>query len=405
MAPDGVPEDTPHEPEAKKRRSHRKSRTGCQNCKKRRVKCDEVKPMCGGPATTAGSAAEGRSGLPLNIDDLELMYHFMSDSSVAFGSAEVWRNKFLRLGFDYHCILHLVLALSALHLQGLRPSKSGRYSELADGHMEIGLRQVTELLPSISKDNCSGLYIATVLVCVTTFAKGPRPGHLLVIAEGHEVAWWNLLRGVRFVVETIGGIGVVMGSLGLLPVDQAEKRDKKEEEKAEEPDIRMINDMVQWEEPLSKLSDIILQAGSVDVKLYQYAWDDLTGCFRETYGTVQDPNDASNGRFEVVIGWLYRMEDGFQVRLQDKQPIALILMAHYAVLLHTLEWMWCLRGWASHILAGIRDILDPEYVQWLDWPAEQIEAAEAARQNSACVGQGAASYVDSDLHDSIPNSN
>lgn len=29
-----------------KRRAHRKSRTGCKNCKLRRTKCDEVKPAC-----------------------------------------------------------------------------------------------------------------------------------------------------------------------------------------------------------------------------------------------------------------------------------------------------------------------------------------------------------------------
>ncbi|KAH0267417.1 hypothetical protein KCU91_g10111, partial [Aureobasidium melanogenum] len=30
------------------RLNHKKSRAGCQRCKARRVKCDEVKPACGG---------------------------------------------------------------------------------------------------------------------------------------------------------------------------------------------------------------------------------------------------------------------------------------------------------------------------------------------------------------------
>ncbi|EFW17809.1 hypothetical protein D8B26_004852 [Coccidioides posadasii str. Silveira] len=37
---------TPAEPVFRPRRSHRKSRTGCGNCKRRRVKCDETKPHC-----------------------------------------------------------------------------------------------------------------------------------------------------------------------------------------------------------------------------------------------------------------------------------------------------------------------------------------------------------------------
>ncbi|KAK9368914.1 hypothetical protein V1509DRAFT_621871 [Lipomyces kononenkoae] len=38
---------TPATERPSKRRPHRKSRTGCGTCKKRRVKCDEVRPRCG----------------------------------------------------------------------------------------------------------------------------------------------------------------------------------------------------------------------------------------------------------------------------------------------------------------------------------------------------------------------
>ncbi|OJD26458.1 hypothetical protein ACJ73_02158 [Blastomyces percursus] len=38
--------DQPDEPVYHPRKSHRKSRTGCVNCKQRRIKCDETKPQC-----------------------------------------------------------------------------------------------------------------------------------------------------------------------------------------------------------------------------------------------------------------------------------------------------------------------------------------------------------------------
>ncbi|KAM6507177.1 hypothetical protein FALCPG4_018559 [Fusarium falciforme] len=38
--------ETPEQPSAGRRRPHRKSRTGCAECRRRRVKCDEEKPAC-----------------------------------------------------------------------------------------------------------------------------------------------------------------------------------------------------------------------------------------------------------------------------------------------------------------------------------------------------------------------
>ncbi|KAI1407151.1 hypothetical protein F5Y13DRAFT_206637 [Hypoxylon sp. FL1857] len=424
------PDDTAHDesgdqPTTKKRRSHKKSRAGCQSCKMRKVKCDEVKPICGGctrfslpcyfpslPASeqprerdnpffrpkrgrprkdwaslanasstedterrlsetaTSSSASITEEPRALNVDDLELIYHFTRDDSLSLGNGGIWRDEVLRLGFEYHCVLHLVLALSALHLAALRPSESTKYEELADSHSALGLRLVTDLLPDLSHDNCHALYFATTLVCFVTLSKRSARGHLLVMADGWEVAWWNLFRGVRYVVETIG-IESVLGAVKPLPVNFEEQHNDKQ-----------VTRVVYWEEPLSKIADLISQTSHVDLQLYQKLLADLSRCFCETYGTIENPIGGLNGRFEVVIAWLYRMEDDFAARLKDRQPISLIILAHFAVLFHSLEYVWCLRGWASHILVSIRDTLDEDYAHWLDWPIEAVEDAERIRQQS-----------------------
>ncbi|OTA63107.1 hypothetical protein K449DRAFT_414151 [Hypoxylon sp. EC38] len=404
----------------KKRRSHKKSRAGCQSCKMRKVKCDEVKPICGSctrfslpcyfpflppeptrehdnpffrpkrgrprrdwasltntstrnterrlSETATSSSASFEDPRALNVDDLELIYHFTRDDSLSLGNGEAWRDEVIRLGFEHNYVLHLVLALSALHLATLRPSQSTKYEELADSHSALGLRLVTDLLPNLNRDNCHALYFATSLVCFVTLGKRSTRGHLLIMADGWEVAWWNMFRGVRYVIETVG-IENVLDAVKPLPVNVEEQRE-------EQPGSRVVH----WEEPISKIADLISQTSHPDTKLYQKVLTDLSRCFCETYGTAESPTGSLNGRFEVVIGWLYRMEDDFAARLKERQPISLIILAHFAVLFHSLEYVWCLKGWASHILASIRDTLDADYVFWLDWPAEAVENAEKIRQ-------------------------
>ncbi|KAK2766659.1 hypothetical protein FQN54_005971 [Arachnomyces sp. PD_36] len=63
------------------RKPHRKSRTGCPNCKKRRVKCDETRPSCkkcqaygiSCDYSTVQVKSKSREYEPENLDDVELI--------------------------------------------------------------------------------------------------------------------------------------------------------------------------------------------------------------------------------------------------------------------------------------------------------------------------------------------
>ena len=52
-----------------------------------------------------------------------------------------------------------VLAIGALHLAHFKLDRRKYYLSLAAHHQEIGLREATALLPVISEENCSAVYI------------------------------------------------------------------------------------------------------------------------------------------------------------------------------------------------------------------------------------------------------
>ncbi|KAI1418548.1 hypothetical protein F5Y13DRAFT_184190 [Hypoxylon sp. FL1857] len=408
----------------RKRRTHTKSRAGCRNCKQRRVKCDELKPICGNcqrfsipcdftpiPACSEqrepllinaptgrkrgrprkdwsaisrdagprGGAREGSettasspdlslikrsSSLQLTVDELELLHHYLTDAQLSQGDKVLWQVKVPRLAFTHHCALHLLLAISALHLVRLEPSRSEHFKKLADAHHSIGIRQATDLFPQLSKDNCSALYVAAALACCCSFAQEPSPGNLLVVADGCEVPWLDLLRGVRLIVENIGLEHVFSGVLAPFPPPQPEDPP---------PTDALEVEFVPWEEPLSKLSDLVSTAPTSTHEVYNSTLGCLSWCFLETFGTCVTPKSEIIGKFEVIIAWMYRLEDQFVDLLREKQPTALIILAYFAILLSTLEYCWFLEGWAVHISQGIAGVLEPSYQQWLQWPSEQIE--------------------------------
>lgn len=281
----------------------------------------------------------------------------------------MWQEKVPRLAFIHHHVLHMLLAMSALHLARIEPDRSEQLNQLADRHATTGIRQATEMLPRMSKDNCSGLYISACLACCFSFAQKPGPRNLLVVADGCEVSWLNLLRGVRLIIETYGLEAVFSGVLAPFP-PPALAADGKDSE-PNEP----ILEFIPWEEPLRKIEDMISSTSGPKQGIYTHAYHTLRWCFEETYGTAATPKPIITGRFEIVMVWLYKLEDGFVECLQEKHPPALILLAHYAVLLQTLQYCWFMEGWGTHLYHGVVGILGRSYEEWLQWPRDQIQVA------------------------------
>ncbi|KAK1975010.1 hypothetical protein LZ30DRAFT_754406 [Colletotrichum cereale] len=385
-----------------KKRSHEKSRNGCQNCKRRKVKCDKVKPECGNclrfsmhcdflppptnptapfPAAsslvtppppprkrgrprkdwdavqklTAPNASESDAArtprtlalppteptLPslLNASDLELLHHYMCHTAITLGDARVWREHVPKLGFQHHYVLHMVLAISAQQLARLRPAQANYYEALAERHSTSALPVMTSLITQLSKDNCQALYHTTVLVCLSAFAKKPSPGHLLVVAEDGEVPWWGLMRGVRIVVRSMGIQAIIAGWS-----DDGVALEHTGTHCPPLPDP--VPQMVCWEKQFGELSDLGANTPDHEREMFMESLGLLKDCFKMTFGTKAEPKRRVQGRFEIVIRWLYSMDDTLVIRLQRKQALPLVLLGHFVVLVQTLEHFWFMQGWS-----------------------------------------------------------
>ncbi|KAI3324402.1 hypothetical protein HD806DRAFT_543732 [Xylariaceae sp. AK1471] len=138
----------------RRRRSHQKSRVGCENCRRRRVKCSEETPCANctwrgdrcqrrmqnnGTFLTSSAATETN----VNLLHLRLFHHFHTNTrQTLLCGHEAWEHA-LQLSFQFDFLMNAVLCISARHLAVLHPEDQ-TYKTTAMMHLcraSSGLRQ------------------------------------------------------------------------------------------------------------------------------------------------------------------------------------------------------------------------------------------------------------------------
>ncbi|KAL5000759.1 hypothetical protein BDV10DRAFT_192548 [Aspergillus recurvatus] len=364
------------------RRTHQKSRNGCQQCKYRKVKRDEKKPACDkcrrygvdcsfappiptrmreaavstrrsvssdqntthysssrpsrseSPRGTVSKPQSLSTGSELAIADLELIHHYTTATAYTFSLhpalQALWRVEVPRIGFTAPYTLRAVLALSALHIAVLRPEKK-----------------------DLMRPRSSSSALSSFICCAKPLELGNFP-----LWEDHEIADWLLLiKGTGSIIESSESAkeSLRTGPLGIIFSVHRQSYSP--------PAVR--------HEFLENLRRLILD----DVKenhedecgIYSSAIDQLNHCFTICLDKGYRLETAD------VFMWLLRVPHDFLLLLKGRQPHALVIVGYFCVLLHQLEWMWWMKNWGTHILSQIYHLAPgPIHKACLQWPMEQI---------------------------------
>nr|UYO77173.1 Zn2Cys6 transcriptional regulator [Trichoderma calamagrostidis] len=143
------------------RRGHFKSRLGCFNCKRRRVKCNELRPACSpcgrlglncsyptSAATSSSSSSSPSSPRvalsPLALEDLRFYHQFLLAAfpTLPLKRKDVWMEA-AAMSYQYDYLAHAVLGLGASHLS--RHSNTD-YTPQALQHRITAMKLVNEQL-------------------------------------------------------------------------------------------------------------------------------------------------------------------------------------------------------------------------------------------------------------------
>lgn len=74
----------------------------------------------------------------------------------------------------------------------------------------------------------------------------------------------------------------------------------------------------------------------------------------------------------VVVEWGQKVPEGYLYLVNNRHPLALVILGHYSVALHYFNGIWWLKGWGRRILLSVWHNLHPSWRSCMVWPIETV---------------------------------
>ncbi|KAJ6126546.1 hypothetical protein N7523_002158 [Penicillium sp. IBT 18751x] len=383
------------------RRAHTKSRNGCDQCKRRRVKCDERGPPCSNcisreihctylkapprgadathvrppsitdshdsrdPGTPRPLAPISPASTPSAISgvrDLELMHKFSTETFKTVCTADseyhVWQMIIPRLALQYDFLMNGILALASLHIASTSESPTSlAYIDTALQYHNLTFAPFRTAIANLTPQNCEAVLAQSIVTTVIGIAL-PR-----VTAAGDEgsnmteniVVVFELLQGVKKIYH----IGASWIKLNLFT---------RQTSVWETDAVGLDRETKMALDRLASLNDETLASIDTDqYRINQNVLAHLLHCFT-LFARSSDPAN--------VLAWLAAVDKEFVENVRRRQPLALLILMHWGVLLGELDgtWWWARKSGRA-LISELSHILRPGDMRWADslaWPQRKM---------------------------------
>ncbi|KAJ5104186.1 hypothetical protein N7532_004715 [Penicillium argentinense] len=297
---------------------------------------------------------------PLHLQDLELTMHWCTTTYRSMArdrTAEaLWQTTIPQLSLRFPSLRHGLLALSALQLAGATQSAERRWKYLlaAREHQAQALTGIhLDGADELTQSQCNASFALCCVLLVWSFGycliddsmdEDEKPDILDEFLEVFELTRW-LVRALMTTMERVAA-----GELWPLvrPAVSCPTM----------PDMsRLVVLAMRRRNGIEAARDATHETG-----VYECAIENLSSCL-ERLMNGGEPKD-------FAFCWTFRVPGRFQDLVRERQPFALVVLAHYAVILHHLRDSWWMGNWGALILKEIVDQLGPEWRELLSWPID-----------------------------------
>ena len=343
------------------------------------------------PALQKASFEGSDTHLPaLQMEDLELLHHFTAETCYTLSdrpeSHELWRVTVPQVAFQHHFLMRGILAISALHLSCLVPNKKNHYARVAIKQQDAALGSFRAIMSHIDQKNCDAFFALSSLIVVYGFGS-PRSSDSLGMFDynGQDSnEWLPLIRGVNSVLMTVFPY-IKEGRLSGLVHDHQQ----------EPPQKGLPTVLAEQLCQLDKLCNTSAD-GDGAIEAYQSALATLRVCF-----VRMNNRPAYECEVSIAFLWPVMIPQEFISLLNMRKPEALIVLAHYCVILHHLDDYWWVRGWAMHIIENIHEELDEDWRYWIQWPMSVINVDDKILTNGTLPNPISGNRVSSNFDTAI----
>ncbi|OAL43332.1 hypothetical protein IQ07DRAFT_524482 [Pyrenochaeta sp. DS3sAY3a] len=394
------------------RRTHKKTRLGCQPCKRRHIKCDEGRPSCNNCTTTerqcvyvlprprsvpsatptctispsssllhppsatttprstpSSSAAspvviqpallQNGTSCSINLRHMELLSNFIFEVGSSLDTNYTVDAGLLRstmpVILSKPFLLLGALALSALHLNRTRSGQADDYLAEATSLQLEALALFDGQLGSITSDNCEAMLLFANLLSVHSLAEAVMTSER--DADGfldRFVAYLCLHRGVRIVTSKAWAM-LLQSSLS--PVLHRATDQLKLAESQQPPEAIFV---------VTELGRL-LDSGDMSEESNTACRDAVS-----RLGVIYQAEPWEQHSTGLIWSWPILLTSVYTDLLQKRQPEALIILCYFSVLLHRRRSLWFVDGAGRLLIEAVTKSLGSYWRHWLDWPNQII---------------------------------
>lgn len=304
-----------------------------------------------------------QDAVALNVLQLRLLHHYTTVTALTLAADPdahgVYATIVPQTAFEYPFLLHVLLALAALHLSRLSGSgpEAIEYALLGGRHHDAALANFQTTVRDIDESNFKAVLMFAGALFPYSCASSVEPSHDVDHAFDSLVSNFTLTRRVRPMVSSFYSAMRASVLEKLIPKD-VEGIDWLTQEPPEETELVQLR----------KFAEAVHHLYPPDiVDAYGFAVHILVLAFAAAGKSPEPPSDA------LLKIWIHFVSDRYVELLTERQPGSLIIYAHYAVLLQKSSVRyWYLAGVAEQILRVAEALVPTEWSGWLDWPKEQM---------------------------------
>ncbi|CAF3606464.1 unnamed protein product [Fusarium graminearum] len=403
------------------RQTHRKSRGGCMECKRRHIKCGEEKPQCRSCVirnlsclyrhdrcssleelhTTKAARLESNCedvsstmsednrslSVPTSLDyltatsdvfslhELDILHHWTTTTSqlmcTQLAPNQAWAIKLPQLGFQYPFVLYGILSLASLQRALSDPKDTeGDLAAATNYHASAVQSLLAEQATTCqhSDKTIDAMFafsiIDTIYVLATygTLSRQSeptsRPSRVL------ELDWIRDVRSVRALLKPFN--------------------DKLREGCFDEfanlktfEDWDMGHGSVRGDDGLLNLRASYQGCNSSDIELYNSTVKLLRRCrpYKSSLGDVGTEKarlSRPNPHWITPLIFLQEVPEEFIDRLYQRQPPALLILSFFGAMLSAYDTVWFMDGWALEIVSAVDYALGDYWAPYTTWCREQV---------------------------------
>lgn len=296
--------------------------------------------------------------------DLELMHHYSTDTYTTLeGTVEnldLVRNSVVNLALHHAYLMHALLAISALHLHHKDPSRCSLQLAAVE-HFDNGLRLAQDAMNEGTQEHPIALFIFSSMAATYVLAKDscslPSNSGLESDPLDDFIIYFHLVRGVRTIVKIHWEI-----------LQNSWAQPFFEDQFIHSSPQPQAHDHPQ----MTKLLELVCGMENTNhSRIYTHALERLLA-----YMAALKTGPEASADARLLLVWLAEVEDEYLSLVSSKAPIALVILAHYAVLVNMRSHVWWTAGWPRRILTSIVDVLPREWFSYVQWPLEFVSNSD-----------------------------